>query len=57
MPYTDERHAMMYFDEESTVHDSDAEESFIRFIASHPFEMDQQNRSMAAKHFGGGPRV
>lgn len=56
-PYTKERHEMMYFDEESQVKSADAEEELITFMDSHPFMMQEQDRSAAAKYFGGGPRV
>lgn len=56
-PYTGESHAMMYFDRESEVKSSEAEEELVDFLYSHPFEMDRQNREQAAVYFGGGPRV
>ena len=45
------------FDEVCKVKDSEAEERLSEFLASHPCEMQQCDRSIAAKYFGGGPRV
>ena len=56
-PYTGESHAMMYFDRESELKSSEAEEALAEFLESHPFQMDRQDRSEAALYFGGGPRV
>ena len=47
----------MYFDEESEVKSADAEEALVTFMDSHPFMLQEQDRSVAAKYFGGGPRV
>ena len=48
---------MMYFDKECEVKSADAEEELAEFLAKHPFMMTQQDRSVEAKLFGGGPRV
>lgn len=56
-PYIDSDPQMMYFDEVCKVKDSEAEERLSEFLASYPFEMQQCDRSIAAKYFGGGPRV
>ena len=56
-PYRSGDPAMMYFDETSEVKSADAEEKLIAFLESHPFAMQKQDRSVAAKCFGGGPRV
>ena len=55
--YTADSKQMMYFDEKSCVKDSGAEEELAEFLAAHPFEMKQCDRSVQAKYFGGGPRV
>ena len=57
LPYTQKQHAMMYFDKECEVKSADAEEELAEFLANHPFMMTQQDRSVEAKLFGGGPRV
>lgn len=57
LPYTQKQHAMMYFDKECEVKSADAEEELAEFLAKHPFMMTQQDRSVEAKLFGGGPRV
>ena len=56
-PYTEETHQMMYFNEKCEVKPADFEEELAVFLAEHPFEMQQCDRSEAAKYFGGGPRV
>lgn len=56
-PYRTGDPAMMYFDRTSEVKSAAAEEELIAFLQQHPFEMEARDRSVAAKHFGGGPRV
>ncbi len=56
-PYTNERHSMMYFDEESVERPADDEEALLDFFAAHPFQLTRVTRQKRAKYFGGGPRV
>ncbi len=57
LPYTQNQPAMMYFDEECEVKSADSEEELVNFMSQHPFKMIQQDRSVTAEFFGGGPRV
>lgn len=56
-PYTKKGHDMMYFDKNVEVKSADAEEDLVRFMGSHPITMQEQDRTVVAKYFGGGPRV
>lgn len=57
MPYTEKEHRMMYFDVDTEVRSADAEEELIKFMEQHPFVMQERDRTVEAKYFGGGPRV